>query len=142
VGTKLAATATVTSAARAAPHIRPMARAPIKGNSRPKRRDRKTRAFMAYPSQRRLTILADASHGARGRTRTDTPVKASGPKPGASTYFATRASLKGGPLAHVAGCAHTARRTLNHAAYRAGKASSVRKVATTSPPMMATAIGP
>src|SRR5436190_200204 len=29
--------------------------------------------------------------GARGRTRTDTPVKASGPKPGASTNFATRA---------------------------------------------------
>jgi hypothetical protein len=29
--------------------------------------------------------------GARGRTRTGTPVKASGPKPGASTNFATRA---------------------------------------------------
>jgi squalene synthase HpnC len=32
--------------------------------------------------------------GARGRTRTGTPVKASGPKPGASTNFATRAALK------------------------------------------------
>jgi hypothetical protein len=30
--------------------------------------------------------------GARGRTRTGTPVKASGPKPGASTNFATRAA--------------------------------------------------
>jgi hydroxysqualene synthase len=32
--------------------------------------------------------------GARGRTRTGTPVKASGPKPGASTNFATRAALE------------------------------------------------
>jgi hypothetical protein len=31
--------------------------------------------------------------GARGRTRTGTPVKASGPKPGASTNFATRAAV-------------------------------------------------
>jgi hypothetical protein len=31
--------------------------------------------------------------GARGRTRTGTPVKASGPKPGASTNFATRAAF-------------------------------------------------
>src|SRR5664279_4397437 len=36
--------------------------------------------------------------GARGGTRTRTPVKASGPKPGASTNFATRAgSLEGKP---------------------------------------------
>src|SRR5206468_10712895 len=31
------------------------------------------------------------TRGARGRTRTDTPLLASGPKPGASTNFATRA---------------------------------------------------
>src|SRR3954447_1288738 len=33
--------------------------------------------------------------GARGGTRTPTPLLASGPKPGASTNFATRACLKG-----------------------------------------------
>jgi hypothetical protein len=32
--------------------------------------------------------------GARGGTRTRTPLLASGPKPGASTNFATRAELK------------------------------------------------
>src|SRR5262249_21443315 len=36
--------------------------------------------------------LGSRNSGARGRTRTGTPVKASGPKPGASTNFATRAS--------------------------------------------------
>ena len=33
--------------------------------------------------------------GARGGTRTPTPLQASGPKPGASTNFATRAGVKG-----------------------------------------------
>ena len=39
--------------------------------------------------------LLDSVAGARGRTRTGTPVKASGPKPGASTNFATRARSAG-----------------------------------------------
>ena len=38
--------------------------------------------------------------------------------------------------------ATSGRRTRNHAAYIAGKASSVSTVATTRPTMMATAIGP
>jgi hypothetical protein len=36
----------------------------------------------------------------------------------------------------------TGRRTLNHAAYNAGRNNSVRTVATINPPMIATAIGP
>src|SRR5690606_15397741 len=104
-----------------------------------------------------------ASSGARGRTRTGTPVKASGPKPGASTNFATRAGGQppgakppilapartaiairafAGEQAHRLQPMAGSRLTRNHAAYIAGSASSVSAVATISPPMMATAIGP
>ena len=86
--------------------------------------------------------------GARGDSN-PTPSLASGPKPGASTNFATRGigdGLDGKPPPILAGCqASRPRRaglTRNRAAYIAGSASSVSAVATISPPMMATAIGP
>jgi hypothetical protein len=39
-----------------------------------------------------------ALYGARGGTRTPTPLLASGPKPGASTNFATRATKQNGEV--------------------------------------------
>src|SRR5262245_44675820 len=47
-----------------------------------------------------------------------------------------------GGVAYHAAAAVRERRTLNQAAYSAGRNSRVRTVATVSPPMMATAIGP
>eukprot|EP01034_Spumella_vulgaris_P025964 gene25962-32476_t len=96
------------------------------------------------------------SAGARGGTRTRTVLPPSGPKPGASTNFATRAgpNKKGEqagmgaihrpdrPLEIAARAASVGRGTRNQAAYMAGSASKVRAVATIKPPMMATAIGP
>jgi hypothetical protein len=94
--------------------------------------------------------------GARGRTRTGTPVKASGPKPGASTNFATRARhwscktasgprrppQQPGKMRILAGGATVVGLSANPGASIAWRASSGSAVDTTSPPMMATAIGP
>jgi hypothetical protein len=94
--------------------------------------------------------------GARGRTRTGTPVKASGPKPGASTNFATRARhwscktasgprrppQQPGKMRILAGGATAIGLSANLGASIAWRASCGSAVETTSPPMMATAIGP